>query len=246
LYTVSPEGYRGFFTNVQNGTLKNFFIQGTVKGRENSAGVACTATNENFENIVCDVDVFTTNYYKNVSSGGLIGIYFADAEGEEFTIKNCVNNGSITSNNFMIAGLVGSAGLTEGTSLVMENCVNQGYVYADAQSTEDDQCIAGIVSNLGSYGNYTLRNCSNEAEVYGTDVMRVAGVVGYASGASTTIDSCVNSGAITTGTLNEWAVASGIVGGTGSQSVVPENCSNTGELTTYNGITVDIVDRVAK
>jgi hypothetical protein len=106
--------------------------------------------------------------------------------------------------------------------------------------TDDDQCIAGLVATLGSYGTYTFKSCSNEADVYASDLKCVGGLVGYAGTANTSFTDCINSGAISTDTVNKWARVSGILGGSRDPAISFTNCSNTGTLSTYNGQTFDI------
>lgn len=240
LYMVSPEGYRGLFASVADGKLENFFLQGSVKGRDSSAGVVCDASDEEFNNIVVDVDIFSTNYYKNVNTAGLCGSYFADRPGEELKITNCVNNGTIEANNYNVAGLIGSAGITDGTTLLIKNCRNQGYLDIDAQDYEPDAAIGGIVSELGSFGTYKVEGCTNTGEVYASDLPCVAGIVGYVGGADTVITGCRNEGKVHTGTLNNKAVAAGIAGVTQQFDSKVTNCSNSGELATFNGEIYDI------
>lgn len=239
-YTVSPEGYHALFASVSGGTLKNFLLQGSVQGRESTAGVASVATDENFENIVCDVDIFSTNFFENVGTGGLVGVYFADEAGATFSIDRCVNNGSIEANSYDVAGLIGSAGLADGTSLVIKDCANNGYVYVDKASEEADACAAGLVARLGSFGTYRLENCVNNADVHATDLRCVAGLVGSVESGGTSFVRCTNTGAVSTGTLNTLVVAAGIVANATAPSYTVKDCANEGELSVYDGSTIDI------
>lgn len=240
LHILSHLTCQAFFGSVREGTLSNFSLKGDVQGRANAAGVVATAINENFVNIVSDVDVFSTGFYKNVDTAGLCGIYFADDPGSTFEFRDCVNNGGIRANDWEVAGLASGLGLSEGTELKLTNCENHGYVSVNASSKKPADAIAGLVAICDGRGTYTFENCKNVAQVKGSEVAGVAGLVGSIATENTTFKNCSNSGDIETGALNEGSVAAGILAYAGNAGYRVEGCSNTGALTSFNGKTFDI------
>lgn len=240
LHVVSPLSCQAFFGSVAGGTLSNFVIRGSVQGRQSSAGVVADASDECFENIVNDVDVFSTDYYNNVNTAGMIGHFWGGEEGSTLYVRNCTNNGTVNANCWSVAGLIGDAGLAEGVTLEITNCENKGSVTVDAYGKDGDQACAGLVAAMEGFGTFVVDSCKNSAEVSSTDLASVSGVIGSITATNCTLKNCSNSGKISTDTVNEYAVAAGIVANTGSGSYTQTGCTNSGELSAYNGMTFDV------
>lgn len=115
----------------------------------------------------------------------------------------------------------------------IDNCHNEASITISSNGKDFDENIF-IGGLAGRVREGKLVNCTNSGDITldatfkGTGISYAGGIVGYMSNAAAVVDSCSNSGKITTAALTNTTVLAGIganVSGTIS------NCENTGELT---------------
>lgn len=133
------------------------------------------------------------------------------------TIKNLKVNGSVTSSNNYIGGIVGK--VQQGT---IENCSFSGTV----STTKSGGYAGGITSYAGNTSTQkaTITGCANTASVKGGVTGGIAGYVKY-----TTIENCYNVGTITRMGSGSSDRTGGIVGQSMNSSSV-SHCYNSGTI----------------
>lgn len=142
--------------------------------------------------------------------GGLIGL--AD---EQVALVNCMNYSSIDAGND-VGGLVGKS---LGETLSTEKCYNYG-------SVKGNDHVGGIIGHART--NYTLKNTHNRADIQGSG--DIAGGICAFSYYKALIESCTNTGRISTKNR-----AGGIIGSTDSDThkehrLTIQYCANKGEI----------------
>ncbi len=131
------------------------------------------------------------------------------------TIKNVVVEGTVTSTNNYVGGIVGK--IVSGS---VENCGFKGTV----ESTKKSAYVGGIAGYCGN-GNTqkgTIKGCVNEANINASTNGYAGGITAYAK--FSTIENCYN-----TGKINGAAKSGGIVGQAMNGTPIT-NCYNVGEL----------------
>ena len=177
--------YAAFFGAIENATVKNLTVEGSVKG-SNVAGIAarvdgsskvinCTnratvtgtnkaagitvkieANNALLENCVNEGDVSCNT---NNGAAGVV-VY---AQNGKFTIKNCVNNGNVTAPR--AGGIVYN--VSDNGNGLITGCVNKGNI------TSDGDKVAGIVSMNSVGTNLTISDCKNFGNISGQDASSI-------------------------------------------------------------------------
>lgn len=166
------------------GTPKNLLNSGYVTGSTNVGGIiGYSLTNSVITNCVNTANVVATAN----NAGGIVGSLLAGS------ISNSYNTGNIKGANY-VGGVIGISS-TNAISLI--NNHNEGII------TATTSYAGGIVGNTGT-GAITFTNCYNDSTVI-ANTSYAAGIVSNLVAGS--IDSCYNTGAITTVTL-----AGGLVG----------------------------------
>ena len=188
---------------IKNIGITNSFIQGYqyVGGVVGYAGLYTTITN-----------CYNTGSVSGSSNiGGVVG--YAYVSFGAITITNCYNTGSVESSGDYVGGVVGYASASSGTTTIT-NCYNTGTVSGSSR-------VGGVV---GYAGNATITNCYNTGSVESSGDF-VGGVVGYASGTTTTITNCYNTGSVE----SSGDQVGGVVGyAAGTKTIT--NCYNTGAV----------------
>lgn len=132
---------------------------------------------------------------------------------ESGLIENCTSNVAISSDN-KAGGIVC---LTNKNGCTIKNCSNYGVV------TGKSAGVAGIVGY--SNANTAIEGCSNYGAIGNADTQYSGGIVGYSTGADSTISGCVNEGTI---------IGNGQVGGIlaikASGDITISNCTNRGTI----------------
>ena len=161
-----------------------------------------------------DGDYHTINGLKIDSTASNQGLFGAI---NGATIKNLKVNGSVTSSNNYIGGIVGK--VQQGT---IENCSFSGTV----STTKRGGYAGGITSYAGNASTQkaTITGCANTASVKGGVTGGIAGYVKY-----TTIENCYNVGTITRMGSGSSDRTGGIVGQSMNSSSV-SHCYNSGTI----------------
>lgn len=156
VYTNNENDYQGLFGYVDNGTVKNLAVSGTIKGKEKVGAIAGYLENGLIEN--CHNTATTAVKGQEMFVGGIVGLI----KTEQGTVRNCSNSATVSNNYLTHIG--GITGQNFGTT---EMCVNKGSVSA---SEGKGGGIVGVNSG-------TLRNCYNQGSVDGRE--HIGGIVGY-------------------------------------------------------------------
>ena len=148
----------GFFGYVNNATIQNFTLEGTVSSNSDNVGSVVGTANgaTKIYNVYSSVNITMTAAKSHI--GGIVG-QILQAEGKTGEIKGCtysgtMNLGSSTDSN---GGIVGYCGLN--ANIEIENCFFSGSI----SSTGSNPCIGGILGYAdddGSTQNFKyIRNC---------------------------------------------------------------------------------------
>lgn len=232
----------GSYVNDDGATMTCGFINGA-----NGGSIVGTAINTTIENCTGAITMD-----KAFESGGIAGI----AEGNTI-IRNCISECVIKGNGDCVGGIVGKLDGESGVRLIY--CINNGSIETsngnaggilgsgDVQSGEIDRCIntgqvkasaqTARISNIGGivgYGSGRLvcSQCINKGSISGFGkVNAVGGIAGYI--AKSTIEDCVNHGAIFSEGVSDRAQVAGITntGTLKSTVAIVRNCYNTGTIT---------------
>ena len=142
--------YQGAFALLQNATVKNLSVDGTINTNLGyAAGIAAKATNSTIENCGVEVTITCTGSNSTVF-GGVVGY------GEGCTITNCYSTSEISGQIKNVGGIVGQLNTNAST---IESCYNWG----ELSSTASTAKVGGIVG----YGNKasTIKNCYTTASI---------------------------------------------------------------------------------
>ena len=169
--------YAAFFGAIENATVKNLTVEGSVKG-SNVAGIAARVDGSS-KVINCTNRATVTG--TNKAAGITVKIEANDA-----LLENCVNEGDVSCNtNNGAAGVVVYA---QNGKFTIKNCVNNGAVTAPR--------AGGVVYNVSDNGNGLITGCVNKGSIT-SDGDKVAGIVSMNSvGTKLTISDCKNVGNI--------------------------------------------------
>ncbi|MCD8048574.1 MAG: S-layer homology domain-containing protein [Clostridia bacterium] len=149
LYINSTNNRQGLFGYVNDGTVQNVNISGSVTATGNRAGIAVGHNTGTVKNITVSA-VMTVGGY----AGGAVGY-------NNGTVQEVSVSGTVTSDNNRIGGVVG---FNDGGSV--ESC------YSSATVSSSYMNVGGVVG----YNNGIVTNCYNSGEVSGR---YVGGVVGW-------------------------------------------------------------------
>lgn len=236
---------RGLFSSIIGGDvgirIENLTVAGSVAAYSCAGGLAGNITGKvTLENITSNVTVKAGGYQYDTTSraGGLCGSYSRDT----LTVKNCVNNGSVTA--YQAAGFV--ANKSGSTTMSFSGCRNTGAI--TGKGAYGGGYAAGFVSIYDANSlTCTFENCANSGTISAN--ARAAGIAINCRLAA----NCTNSGTINgniaggilesgavkystnTGEINGEFCAAGIAStyNTGAHTV--EFCANFGKVTTTAG-----------
>ena len=204
----NTSSYAALFGYVDKATVKNFTVNGTVLGTDVAGVIGILGEGCLVDGIVSNVTVGGTageNEEKLArgKAGGLINM----TKGGSSTIKNCTNNGRVTStkkdNGFGdYAG--GIIALIQHDNITIENCKNTGdistYAYyvggivgAASDNAKDKTAFAVKINNCTNTGNITLTDDKVNSKDDG--VGAIIGACG-ANSAVTISNGCTNKGII--------------------------------------------------
>ena len=239
----APAGYAAGLFGILNGaTVKNVVIgpKAVFEGQSASmsfiGGVAGFALNSTVEGCTNKATMSLTAA-KDATRECLAGIvgemYTAEGDFASY-VKNCVNEGSITSKNSVNANnggnglsVAGIVGFSDGKSFnYIQNCTNKVAIAAEATR------LAGIVASANA--KTKVEDCVNEGKISGLDVKASNSRIGGICSAGSTDDvftRCINRGDIVFD--KEGDTTHGYAGGILGQSNNPitiDACENYGAI----------------
>ena len=229
------------FKNCKNEAV---LTSSATSGNFHLGGMVSLAYTSTLEGCVNKGAISDENKCTHSSLGGMIGKVDTGA----LTVRDCVNEGAITSKstnayNHQVGGIIGE---TTGniTAVSIDNCVNKGTLFTTT-TTSNGTRAGGIIALFLAKGGVeaTISNCSNLGDVTGS--AQTGGIVGDMR-VKTTVNNCFNSGDVTCtregSTTGGYMMVGGIIGFTNINAVITiSNCTNTGTVTSVGGYTGGIL-----
>ena len=242
LYTTAANSYQGLFGALGVGScVKNVTVSGVVTGKQYVGGIAGYASGATIDNAVNNAVIYASGGASPGGSGtsgaghvgGILGMGTGTSS-NPVTIKNCINNGTVTASNCYKGGRAGGiVGIFDSSSdyALITQCANNGTIKAY-------QYVGGIAG--GQFANYvTLKSCYNTGNVTGTSSGKtyVGGIAGKSRGP---VLNCYNMGNIystaTSGSIS--TRFAGIVGETENTTAKIKNCYSVGSINWPSGRTI--------
>mgnify|MGYP004484835727 CR=1 FL=1 len=189
---------------------------------------------KNYGNVTAKDDSLTLG--KGKFAGGIVGQVYV-GEGEDITISNCTNSGTIVAVYQQVGGIIGSSYKKEGATnkVTIINCDNSGKVSTGDSEKLTTVCAGGIIGMANT--ETIIDNCTNSGNIT-ANRQKAGGIVGSQESGKGEIKNCTNNGYITT-TNNG---VGGIIGYIESQNDI-DNCTNNGNLMAPEGMMGGIVGR---
>lgn len=191
----------GVFGYLDNATISNLTVKGTVTSSETTVGgIAGASKGSHIINCTNEANVSTTSSAANAYVGGIVGNANQTDANE---IVSCTNSGTITGNIF-------TGGITGDLLGTADMCINKGIV------TSNNSNVGGITGSLRA--NSVVKRCysANFDTSTGAPLVqglfRVGGIVGIQNGASSQVVNCISRSSIL-GTTNSTTITSTAVGG---------------------------------
>ena len=208
LYIDSTAGWQGLFGYVDNGTIKNLKVEGTVIGNGYVGGIVGYLNIGTVEK--CSFEGTVKGGSSSQAVGGIAGYnHFG-------TIKKCSNRGGVSCLSMYTGGIVGQ---NYGQDAIVIDCENTATISLTG-STGSCSTAGGIVGiNLSSS---KIINCSNTGKIGEGNNLIIGGIVGSNNGSSVT--QCYNTGIVT---------GSDYIGGVAGRSkdkATITQCYNTGAV----------------
>ena len=202
------ENYSGLFGYIDNATIQNLTVAGSISGGQYTAGiVGCASGASVISNCINNATITGYSYY----AGGIAG-YISDSS----HINQCSNTGAVTSSNKYAGGITG---YNIGTGDITQ-CSNMGDI-------SSSKCYVGGIAGYNTDGD--ISQCSNTGNIEGS--YDAGGITGYAKGPSS-ITLCFNTGSITaTSTSKSSSYSLGGISGNVSGSATIDRCYNAGTVT---------------
>jgi len=167
--------------------------------------------------------------------GGIVGRFYTDLT-SVITIKNCINNCDVTTDNFTnVGGIVAYA-----TNCYIENCINNGKISGKDKVGGIAGCVSTSNSTTSSI-SHNITNCINNGEISSEYI--AGGIVGIFYNTSSYITTnhkiigCLNIGDIKGKGYDDYdGTAGGIVGVTNADNLEISNCENYGLVVGNDGV----------
>lgn len=195
----NTSSYAALFGYVDNATVKNFTINGTVLGTDVAGVIGILGDKCTVDSIVSNVTVGgqigeNEEALLRGKAGGIINM----TKGAGSTIKNCINNGDVRSDESNVENRGDYAGgiiaLIQHDNITIENCKNTGNI--STYNYHVGGIVGGAARTDGTIFNVTIENCENEGAITSTDgkdghyAGAIIGLCGSYS--KVTIDKCSN------------------------------------------------------
>lgn len=172
--------------------------------------------------------------------GGIAGFLNGNGTAGDL-IKDCINEGTVTSSGLSTYGMGGIAG--RGTSTEINHCENRADIIFDNENDNGQQLFAGGIAGYfyanGENGGSSIVDCTNSGKVSANanQVNCLGGIVGTMRGKNPPTEhllkDCTNSGSVTisrTATNTNWQACGGIIGEQESSLTTIRGCSNSGAV----------------
>lgn len=179
---TTDEVFGGLFGIAQS--IKNLTVSGEITTAGYAAGIVVGIVELADEQIIncCNNVVITAK-----EAGGIAAYSFG-------TVKDCVNNASITINGGNhTGGIVGI--ITECDKGAIIHCTNKGAVTYTGTNVRDSGCAGGIIGESRADVYVYIAGCTNTGDVTGT-ANYSGGICGLSNASIVVLSSCINSGKV--------------------------------------------------
>ncbi|MBQ4556123.1 MAG: glycoside hydrolase family 3 C-terminal domain-containing protein [Clostridia bacterium] len=234
--STSSERDFGLFGKIAYAVIRDLKVYGEVSSTYPNAVVGGIVGTVDYGAIVSECENYCTVTHDNSTRsakgvGGISGYIYSGGVKQGSIVKNCINNGAVTSethgNSATVGGITGALQNDGAGASYVTHCINNGTVYGGGVS------VGGIVGYMGQAkatgGANRVEYCLNNAAVTGAKG-RVGGIVGFSYSKCETvansnlIEFCINNGAVHSGTGYE---VGGIVG---INVAIVNECVNFGKV----------------
>lgn len=204
----SDSTYAALFGYVDKATVKNFTVNGFVSGCDVAGVIGILGEKCTVDGIVSNVTVGgKTGENEEALLRGKAGGIINMTKGDNSTIKNCINNGDVRSDESNVENRGDYAGgiialIQHATTI--ENCKNTGAVttkkyhvggiVGGASTAKENPKFEVKINNCENTGSIILTNPQTEGQI-DNSVGAIIGLCGASSAVS--INSCTNEGTIT-------------------------------------------------
>lgn len=220
---IEDGDYVALFGAVQDATIQNLTVKGTVGG-ENGAGVVARMESGIVKNCKSYVTVETVG-----KAGGIVCL----TNNQDCTIEGCENYGTVNGTSAGATGGTGGIAAYANPNTKISGCHNYGDI-----GTAADKYVGGIVG-YGATHSSSISNCTNNGAITGNT--STGGIIGITT-REWVLTGCVNNGSVNGG---DTASAGGIAGSVYSGKL--ESCKNTATVTgRYAGGVVGITQSTAE
>lgn len=227
-------GYAGGIAGNFSGTPTLNLISGIMKNCSNTGAVVSEGGNTGgvVGMMMGDAELTGCSNTGSISgkenAGGIAGLIYSG----EITVTDCVNSGSVTGKE-ACGGIVGTA--SGGCTATLSNCTNSGDVTAG-------KYLGGVVGMFMSSSQSTslkIAECSNSADIYGSNWEEIAdagGILGLSMtmGGSIHLENSSNTGDVDGGNGNGGGVLGGHLSALGGEdntmTIDIIGCDNTGNV----------------
>ena len=201
----SDSTYAALFGYVDKATVKNFTVNGLVAGCDVAGVIGILGEKCTVDGIVSNVTVGgTTGENEENSARGKVGGIVNMTKGDDSTISNCTNNGSVSNglnsnNEGDYAG--GIIALIQNKKITIKNCKNMGDVTSAGKTAGG---IVGLASDqtktdtdeITNDNALTIKTCENTGKVTNTAGDYAGAIIGMCgAGSRVRISDCTNTDA---------------------------------------------------
>lgn len=162
----------------------------------------------------------------SLSAGGITGDFSVVVMGEDGILSDCINNGTVISDNANTGGITGSVYLSDPRyTVTIENCKNVGKVFST------NHYYAGIAADacIKTDSTLTVSGCMNEVDFTEGEGAGIVHHLAMQKG-NVVLSDCVNHGKIVSFGQNAAGILCYTTNMGNDWNLELENCENTGDI----------------
>lgn len=191
---ITSDGVNGFIKYL-TGNVENFIIEGSITGTTEVGAVAGSMKGGSIKNIENRASILSNSTSTSLFAAKVGGIVGGISEGNDVTIENCENFGTVVPHTFAqyVGGIAGF--VDEDVKVTVKNCGN----YGDVKGFSNVGGVIGFVT-VATTKVVSVRISYNCGDITGQGETAVAkdnsGIGGILGNGPATIDQCFNSGKV--------------------------------------------------
>lgn len=167
----------------------------------------------------------------SLAVGGITGSFSVVVLGEDGILSDCINNGTVISDNANTGGITGSVYLSDPRyTVTIENCKNAGKVFST------NHYYAGIAADaaIKTDSTLTVSGCTNEVDFTEGEGTGIVHQLAMQKG-NVVLSDCVNHGKITSSGQNAAGILCYTANLGNDWNLDIENCENTADISSEVG-----------